>query len=129
MESETPLAQARGLGSAHEGADHWWQERLSSVAVLVLLIWLAVSLLRLPDLSYGMVSGWLRDPVNAAAMMLLIVTSFWHGKLGLKVVIDDYVHEQGNRTILLILLDFAVYAGGALAIVSLLKVFLGGGAA
>lgn len=129
MESETPLAHARGLGSAREGAEHWWHERLSSVSTLLLFVWLGVSLLRLPDLSYGTIVEWLKVPVNTTAMLLLIVSSFWHGKLGLKVVIEDYVHEEGNKTILLMLLDFAVYAGGALALVSVLRIALGGGAA
>lgn len=129
MESETPLAQARGLGSAQEGAGHWWEERLSSVSTLVLLVWLAVSLFRLPDLAYGTIAEWLREPVNTAAMSLFILSFFWHAKLGVKVVVDDYVHEDDNRTILLTLLDFAVYAGAALALVSLLKVGFGGGAA
>ena len=129
MESETPLAHARGLGSAREGAEHWWHERLSSVSTMLLFVWLGVALLRLPDLSYGTIVEWLKLPVNTTAMLLLIVSSFWHGKLGLKVVIEDYVHEEGNKTILLMLLDFAVYAGGALALVSVLRIALGGGAA
>ena len=129
MESETPLAHARGLGSAREGAEHWWHERLSSVSTMLLFVWLGVALLRLPDLSYGTIVEWLKLPVNTTAMLLLIVSSFWHGKLGLKVVIEDYVHEEGNKTILLMLLEFAVYAGGALALVSVLRIALGGGAA
>lgn len=129
MESETPLAHARGLGSAREGAEHWWHERLSSVSTLLLFVWLGVSLLRLPDLSYGTIVEWLKVPVNTTAMLLLIVSSFWHGKLGLQVVIEDYFHEEGNKTILLMLLNFAVYSGGALAIVSVLRIALGAGAA
>ena len=129
MKSETPLAHARGLGSAREGAEHWWHERLSSVSTMLLFVWLGVSLLRLPDLSYGTIVEWLKVPVNTTAMLLLIVSSFWHGKLGLKVVIEDYVHEEGNTTILLMLLNFVVYAGAALALVSVLKIAFGGGAA
>lgn len=129
MKSETPLAHARGLGSAREGAEHWWHERLSSVSTLLLFVWLGVALLRLPDLSYGTIGEWLRLPVNTAAMLLLIVSSFWHGKLGLQVIIEDYVHEEGNKTILLMLLNFVVFAGAALALVSVLKIAFGGGAA
>jgi succinate dehydrogenase / fumarate reductase, membrane anchor subunit len=129
MESETPLAHARGLGSAREGAEHWWHERLSSVSTLVLFVWFAVSLLRLPDLGYAAVAEWLREPVNATAMLLLIVSSFWHGKLGLQVFFEDYVHDEGNKTIMLMLLNFAAYAGAGLALFSVLKIALGGGAA
>jgi succinate dehydrogenase / fumarate reductase membrane anchor subunit len=128
MESETPLGHARGLGSAKEGADTWWHERLSSVATLLLFVWLAVSLLRLPELSHRAVTEWLALPLNATAMLLLIVSSFWHGKLGTQVVIDDYVHEEGNKTIATLLLNLVVVGGAALAIVSVLKIALGGGA-
>jgi succinate dehydrogenase / fumarate reductase membrane anchor subunit len=128
MESETPLAHARGLGSAREGAEHWWHERLSSVSTLVLFVWLAVSLLRLPDLGHATVAEWLGEPVNATAMLLLIVSSFWHGKMGLQVFIEDYFHDEGNKTIMLMLLTFAVYAGAGLALFSVLKIALGGAA-
>ena len=126
MESETPLAHARGLGSAREGAEHWWHERLSSVSTLLLFVWLGVSLLRLPDLSYGTIVEWLKVPVNTTAMLLLIVSSFWHGKLGLKVVIEDYVHEEGLKLFSITVLNFLTIAGGALAFFSVLKIAFGG---
>ena len=63
---ETPLGAVRGLGSAREGAEHWWHERLSSIAVLLLSIWLVVSLLRLPSLDYSIVAEWLSSTVNAS---------------------------------------------------------------
>ena len=126
MESETPLARARGLGPAGEGAVHWWHERLSSVAALLLFVWLGVSLIRLPDLGYATVTEWLSLPLNATAMLLLIVTGFWHAKLGLQVVVEDYVHDQANKVILLLVLNFAAVAGAALALFSVLKIALGG---
>ena len=126
---ETPLGKVRGLGSAGEGAENWWHERLSSIASLALLVWLAVSLLRLPALDYRTIVEWLSSTLNASAMLLLIVSTFWHVKLGMQVVIEDYVHEEGNKTFLLLLLNFTVAAAGAVAIIALLKLATAGSAA
>ena len=86
---ETPLGRVRGLGSARSGAKHWWHERLTSVSTLILLVWLAVSLLRLPDLGYRTLTEWLAAPLAAVPMLLLIVSIFWHLSSGLRVVVED----------------------------------------
>ena len=124
---ETPLGRVRGLGAAGEGAGHWWHERLSSVATLLLLVWLAVSLIRLPDLSHATVADWLAGPLAAVPMLLLVVAAFWHAKMGLKVVIEDYVHDEGNKMFALLVVDFAAILAGALALFAVLKIALGGG--
>jgi succinate dehydrogenase / fumarate reductase membrane anchor subunit len=126
---ETPLGAVRGLGSAREGAGNWWHERLSSIATLLLSIWLLVSLLRLPSLDYGVVAEWLSSIINASAMLLFVVSSFWHIRLGMKVIIEDYVHEEGSKTFALLLLNFAVAVALAIAVVALLKLAVGGSAA
>lgn len=128
---ETPIARVRGLGSAKAGAHHWWLERLSSVALLVLFIWLIASILRLPDLSYGTVREWLADPLAAVPMLLLVAVTFWHGKMGLQVIIEDYVHEAGNKAFAIALLSFFAIAGAGLAIFAVIKIAFaatGGGA-
>jgi succinate dehydrogenase / fumarate reductase membrane anchor subunit len=122
---ETPLARARGLGSAREGGEHWWHERLSSVACLLLYVWLLVSLLRLPALDHRGVTEWLRQPSAAVPMLLLVLATFWHLAMGLKVVVEDYVHEEGNRFLSLLLLHFAAVAGAAFALFAVLKIALG----
>jgi len=119
---EAPPARARGLGSAREGAEHWWHERLSSVAVLLLFIWLIVSLLRLPALDHRGVTEWLKDPLAAVPMLLLVAATFWHLQMGLKVVIEDYVHDEGNRFLALLLLGFAAVGGAAFAVFAVLKI-------
>jgi succinate dehydrogenase / fumarate reductase membrane anchor subunit len=119
---ETPLARARGLGSAREGAEHWWHERLSSVAVLLLFVWLIVSLLRLPALDYRVVTEWLRDPRAAVPMLLLVAATFWHLKMGLQVVIEDYVHDEGNKFLAVAVLTFASVGGAAFALFAVLKI-------
>jgi succinate dehydrogenase / fumarate reductase membrane anchor subunit len=123
---ESAPRRARDLGPAGEAAHHWWLERLTSISTLLLLVWFAVSLLRLPGLGYGTVVEWLSSTVNAAGMLLLIVSTFWHLKLGMQVIIDDYVHEDGNRILLLVLLNIFAVAGAALALVAVLKIALGG---
>jgi succinate dehydrogenase / fumarate reductase membrane anchor subunit len=126
MESETPLARVRGLGSASEGADHWFEERLLSAAMLLLLVWLAVSLVTLPDLGRATVVEWLESPINAAGMLLTVVTFFWHSKLGLQVIIEDYAHDEGNKVFLIVLVTFLAVAPMAVAAFALVKIVAGG---
>ena len=125
MRMETPIARVRGLGSARSGARHWWLERLTSVATFVLFVWLIVSLLRLPTLEHETVTAWLRSPLAAVPMLLLIVTTFWHLKMGLQVIVEDYAHEEGNKLFLIVLLNFFAIAGAALAIFAILKIAFG----
>ncbi len=127
MAEGTPIGRVRGLGSAKSGARHWWQERLTSVSILVLFIWFLVSLLRLPDLDHDSVTRWLASPLTAVPMLLLIVSNFWHLKLGLQVIIEDYVDEEGLKLFAITLLNFFAIGGGALAFFSVLKIALGGG--
>lgn len=118
----TQPAQGRGLASAGEGAEHWWHERLSSVAVLLLFVWLIVSLLRLPALDHRGVTEWLRDPLAAVPMLLLVAATFWHLKMGLQVIVEDYVHDEGNKFLATLLLNFAAVGAAAFAIFAVLKI-------
>jgi succinate dehydrogenase / fumarate reductase, membrane anchor subunit len=120
--AETPLARVRGLGSAREGAEHWWHERASSVATFLLFVWLIVSLLRLPALDHRGITEWLRDPLAAVPMLLLIAATFWHLKMGLQVIIEDYVHDEGNKFLSLLLLNFAAVGAAAFAVFAVLKI-------
>ena len=129
MKQESAIARVRGLGSARSGAHHWWVERLTSVSTLLLFVWLLVSLLRMPSLSHGAVTQWLSSPIAAVPMLLLIVSTFWHLKLGLQVIIEDYVHEEGLKLFSITLLNFLAIGAGALAFFSVLKIAFGGGAA
>ena len=127
-DSSTVLAQVRGLGSAREGGEHWIGERVSSIALLLLGVWLIASLLFLPALDHATVSEWLRTPLGAVPMTLFVVTSFYHGLDGLKVVVDDYVDDEGNRFALNTALLFLAVGGAAFALFALAKVALGGAA-
>ena len=122
---ETPLGKVRGLGASGEGAHHWWLERLTSLSTFLLFIWFGVSLLRLPALDHRTITEWLADPIVAVPMLLLVVSTFWHLKLGLQVVVEDYVHEAGSKFFSLVLVNFASVFAGALALFAVLKIALG----
>jgi succinate dehydrogenase / fumarate reductase membrane anchor subunit len=125
--AETALARVQGHGSAREGAEHWWHERLSSLATLLLWIWLGVSLLRLPGYEYAMMADWLSSPLAAVPMLLLVLATFWHLKMGLQVIVEDYVHEDGGKLVWLALINFAAILGAAFATLAILKLALAGG--
>ncbi len=124
-QSATPLGKVRGLGSAHHGGTHWLAERFSSVSLLLLGLWFLASLLMLPDLSRATVTEWLRQPIPAVLMGLTIVSAFAHGLDGLKVVVDDYVHDEGTRIGVGFALTMAAIFGAALALFSLAKIAFG----
>ncbi len=125
---ETPLKRVRGLGSARSGAHHWWLERLSSVATLILFGWFIVSLVRLPALDRGTVTEWLASPLAGVPMALLVIATFWHLKMGLAVVVEDYVHD-GARLFWLTLIKFLSLLGAGIALFSILKIAIAGSAA
>ncbi len=128
MRMETPLSRVRGLGPAGHGGADWWSVRLNSIALLLLSVWLLVSLLRLPTLEHSMLTEWLRDPLAAVPMLLLIATTFWHIQHGLREIIDDYAHTESGRVLWITLLAFFVYGGGLFAAFCVLKIAFGGSA-
>jgi succinate dehydrogenase / fumarate reductase membrane anchor subunit len=125
-DSATPLGKVRGLGSAREGGEHWLTERVTSIALLLLGTWLIASLLILPKLDLRTVIEWLHAPSGAVPMALLIIIGFKHALDGMKVVVDDYVHEPGNNFALNTLLLFCAVGGGALALFALARIAFGG---
>jgi succinate dehydrogenase / fumarate reductase membrane anchor subunit len=127
-DSSTELKKVRGLGSAGEGGEHWLGERVSSIALLLLGAWLIASLLMLPALDHATVSEWLGTPLGAVPMALFVVTAFLHGLDGLKIVVDDYVHEPGNNFALNTLLLFLAIGGAALSLFALGKIAFGASA-
>ena len=124
-DSATPLGKVRGLGSAHEGGDHWITERVTSIALLLLGIWFVASLLLLPHLDRQTLIEWLRRPSAAVPMALLIVVGFRHALDGMKVVIDDYIHVEGSRFAWNALMLFLAVAGGAIALFALGRIAFG----
>ena len=124
-DSATPIGKVRGLGSAHHGGEHWLTERVTSIALLLLGAWFLVSLLLLPKLDQRTVVEWLHAPSGAIPMALLIIVGFRHALDGVKVTVDDYVHEEGSRFVINLLLLFLAVAGGALALFALARIPFG----
>ena len=121
-ESASPLGKVRGLGSAHHGGGHWLEERFTSVALVLLSMWLIFSLLMLPNLELATLKEWLGSAWSAIPMALLIVTAFTHGLDGLKVAVDDYVHDDGNRIAVHFALTMAAIAGASAALFALARI-------
>lgn len=124
-ESATPLGKVRGLGSAHHGGDHWLTERVTSIALLFLGTWLLASLLFLPKLDQRTLIEWLHAPSGAIPMALFVIIGFRHALDGMKVIVDDYVHEEGERFGLNTLLLFLAVGGGAVALFALGRIAFG----
>ncbi len=127
MGSGTGLGQVRGLGSAKSGSHHWWQQRVSAMGNVLLGLWFMISLTRLPDMGQATVTAWLGSPWVAAPMALLIINVCWHFRLGLQVVIEDYVHGAA-KIVTLALLHIWTFGMGALALFSLFKIAFAGAA-
>lgn len=127
-ESATPLGKVRGLGSAREGGEHWLAERVTSAALLLLGAWLIASLLFLPSLDRGTVAEWLAAPSGAVPMALFVITSFIHALDGMKVIVDDYIHDEGNRFAVNTLLLFLAVGAASLALFALGRIAFGGAA-
>lgn len=128
MGTGTELGRVRGLGSAREGTHHWWLQRVTAAGNLLLVVWFVASLLRLPSYEYEVVAGWLSSPLVAVAMVLLTINLFWHFRLGLQVVIEDYVHNEASKIGLVVLLNFYAVGGAAIAVFSILKLAFGAAA-
>jgi succinate dehydrogenase / fumarate reductase membrane anchor subunit len=124
----TPLSRARGLGSAKHGVGVWIGERVSAIALVPLTLWGVFGVLRLAAGDYNFAVAWISHPLNAVLMVLLVAISFWHMHAGMRVVIEDYIHVTLNKTGLLLINLFVCGLSGALAVFSILKVALGGGA-
>ena len=124
----TEIGEVRGLGSAHHGAGHWVLMQATSAGALITCAYLVVSFLLLPDLSYATVSGWLKGLGPSFALALLIVAVFWHARLGLQVLIEDYVDHPGRRFASLLLVNLAAFAGAAFGLLCLIRIALGAAA-
>lgn len=126
MGTGTGLGRVRGLGSAKHGGAHWVLHRMTAVSNLLLMPWLLVSLVRLPAYDFTTITTWLSQPMAAVPMMLLVISVFWHFRMGLQVVIEDYVHEEGSKFASLTALTFYTLGSAAFALFAIAKIALTG---
>ena len=121
----SPLKRVRGYGSAHDGTHHFWVQRLTAVALLPLLVWLVVSIVRLTDASHDAFVAWAASPLNSMLLLIALVALFWHSMLGVQVVIEDYVHHAGAKLVLLVGSKFAHVFLCAAAVLAALRIAFG----
>ena len=125
----TPLGRARGLGSAKHGVGHHIGQRVSAVALIVLVLWGVSSVLGLAQDDYAAAAGWLRSPWHAVPLALLLAVAAYHGQIGMRIVVEDYIHKPSSKYALLILNLFVCWLAPTIGIFSILKVaFSSGGA-
>ena len=122
----TPLARARGLGSARDGLHHWWAQRLTAIALIPLVVWFAISLVMLSGADYEVARAWIGSPLVMVLLILTITVGLHHGQLGLQVVIEDYVHGDGWKLALIVAIRFIAVIFGLAATVAILRIGFGG---
>lgn len=124
MSIKTPLSRARGLGSAAEGVSHFWRQRVTSVALVPLVLWFVWSVVGLAWQPYEAAIDFVAEPHNAVFLLLLIWASFAHLRLGLQTVIEDYVSDKFMKLVALVLNDFFAALVGVTCAVAVLKIFI-----
>jgi succinate dehydrogenase / fumarate reductase membrane anchor subunit len=125
MSLRSPLRRATGLGSARGGAGHWYAQRVSAVALVLLGLWMVIALATLGGASHARLVAWLSSPVSSALAVLLVFTAAWHALLGLQVVIEDYVTDKGTRTVVLLAVKFALVAAAVVGVLAVLRIAFG----
>ena len=125
MSLRSPLGKVLGLGTAKDGTEHWWAQRLSAVALTLLGLWFVVALVRLPGFEQAVVVEFIRAPMNGILMALLCATLAYHSYLGVQVVLEDYVHAPGLKVVSLTASRFAHIFVAVASIYAVLKIGLG----
>jgi len=120
----SPLSRVKGLGSAKSGTSHFWHQRLTALLLIPLILWLGFSLAALP-VEHATLVAWIRQPLVTIFLVLLIIALFYHAKLGLQVVIEDYVSSHSRRTATMLLSNLLCLLFGLVGVVSVLKISFG----
>jgi len=125
MSLRAPLGRVLGLGTAKDGTDHWWGQRVSGIALVLLGLWFIAALVIMPSLEHGSVVEFIGRPLNSVLLSLLCLTAAYHSLLGVQVVIEDYVHAHGSKIVSLILSRFAHVFVTVISIYAILRIGLG----
>jgi len=122
MNYQTPLAKARGLGSAGVGSHEWWRQRVTAIALVPLTFWFALSVAGLPGLDHAAVLAWVKNPWNSLLLLSFIIATAHHAVLGLQVVIEDYVHTDWVKIFALLAVKLVFYFLGLAAIYATFRI-------
>ena len=125
MRFRTPLAEARGLGSAKEGTRHFWAQRLTAVALVPLSLWFVASLVAMAGDTYPAVLAWASQPPAALLLVLFITAVFYHAQLGMQVVLEDYVHTEWLKISSIVVLKLLTVLLGGAALLAVLRIAVG----
>ena len=120
----TPLARARGLGSGKNGTEHFWVQRVTAVALALLVPWLLYVLVQMAGADAATATALLHRPLNAILMIAFVIAIFWHAKLGMQVVIEDYVHTRGMEITLHLLNTFLCSLGAIASVYAIVRIAL-----
>lgn len=126
MGNGTSIGKVRGLGSAKHGPHHWLLQRFTAAGNFLCGIFLAVSILVLPDASHATMAAYFSQAIPALVLALFVISTFWHARLGLQVVIEDYIHDTGNHFAAVLVLNLACFGGAAFGLFSIIRLALGG---
>ena len=121
----SPLGRAIGLGSAKEGVTHWWRQRVSALALVPLTLWFVITVIALVGADHAAFVAWVRSPMPAVLLILLLVATFYHTALGLQVIIEDYIHGEVMRLAALLLMRLLCVLFAVRGILAVLKMALG----
>jgi succinate dehydrogenase / fumarate reductase membrane anchor subunit len=125
MSLKSPLRRVTYLGSAKGGSGHWFAQRVSAVALVLLGLWLVAALATMGGGSHANVVAWLSSPVTAAFAVLLVLVAAWHAVLGLQVVIEDYVGAKGQRLAVLLVVKFVFAVAAVIGVLAVLRIAFG----
>jgi succinate dehydrogenase / fumarate reductase membrane anchor subunit len=126
MSFRSPLGKVRGLGSAKDGTRHWWMQRVTALALIPLAVWFVASVVALVGKDHMAFTAWVKNPINATLLVLLVAATFHHAQLGVQVVIEDYVHREGAKVVSILLVKGLAALLAGIGIFSVLRIAFSG---
>ena len=123
-DQRNPLKVARGLGSSQSGVGHWWAQRMTAAALVLLSVWFVITVLCLLHADYATARAAVAKPWNALLLIVFVLSMFWHAVLGLQVVVEDYVHTRWKEVVLLVAIKFLAVLGALASVLAVLRIAL-----
>jgi succinate dehydrogenase / fumarate reductase membrane anchor subunit len=120
----TPLGKVKGLGSAKDGTHHWWMQRVTALGLIPLVMWFVVTILKITLGDAATLVEIIRSPINLVMLILFVITSIYHGMLGMQVIVEDYVHCESYKFAIIILLKFVSIFSGLIGLTSIITFYI-----